>query len=88
MSTWMWVLLGILLLVLYLTALFVVGFATLRKGHTILFCMGVIFPLLWIIGALMRPVGAVSTAEARRRLRQASLPPTRAEARRSRDARR
>ena len=31
MSTWMYALLGILLFVLYLTALVVVGFATLRK---------------------------------------------------------
>jgi hypothetical protein len=76
MSTLMWVLLGILLLVLYLIALVVVGFATLRKGHTILFLMGVIFPLFWVIGALMHPAGAVSTAEARRRLRQAGAPLT------------
>ena len=76
MSTWMWVLLGIVLLVLYLTALVVVGLATLRKGHTILFLMGMIFPLLWVIGAMTHPAGAVSTAEARRRLRRAGAPLT------------
>ena len=74
MSTWVCVLLGILLLVRYLATLFVAGFATLRKGHTILFWMRVMAPFLWIIGALLRPVGAVSTAEARRRLRRASAP--------------
>lgn len=45
----LWILLG----VLYLTALIVLGLATLRKGHTVLFWVGIIFPLLWIVGALM-----------------------------------
>ena len=36
MSAWLWILLG----VLYLTALFVLGLATLRKGHTALFWLG------------------------------------------------
>jgi len=77
MSTWMWVLLGILLLLMYLTALFAFGYTALRKGHTALFWMGLFFPLLWIIGALMRPVGAISTAQARRSLRDATEASTR-----------
>ena len=40
---------------LYLTALFVLGLTTLRKGHTVLFWFGILFPFLWIAGALMRP---------------------------------
>ena len=40
MSTFLW----FLLVVLYLTALFVLGLATLRKGHTALFWFGIIFP--------------------------------------------
>jgi hypothetical protein len=36
--------------------------ATLRKGHYILFFVGIIFPVLWIIGALIGPTAA---AEAR-----------------------
>jgi hypothetical protein len=48
-------LLWILLAALYLTALFVLGLATLRKGHYVLFWVGIIFPFLWIIGALMQP---------------------------------
>ena len=36
-------LLWILLIVLYLAALFVRGLATLRKGHTVLFWVGIIF---------------------------------------------
>jgi hypothetical protein len=51
MSALVW----ILLVTLYLTALFVLGLATLRKGHTILFWFGILFPFLWIAGALMQP---------------------------------
>jgi hypothetical protein len=31
------------------------GVTTLRKGHTALFWFGIIFPILWIVGALMAP---------------------------------
>ena len=51
MSTFLWFLLG----ALYLAALIVLGVATLRKGHYILFVVGIVFPLLWIVGALMGP---------------------------------
>ena len=64
MSTFLWVLLG----VLYLTMLVVLGIATLRKGHVALFCFGILFPVLWIVGALMGPTSRVATAEARARL--------------------
>ena len=64
MSTLVW----ILLVTLYLTALFVLGLATLRKGHTILFWFGILFPFLWIVGALMRPTAAVAGAGAGNRL--------------------
>jgi hypothetical protein len=40
---------------LYFAALISLGVATLRKGHTVLFVVGIIFPFLWIIGALMAP---------------------------------
>ena len=65
MATWLWILLG----VLYLTALFVLGLATLRKGHTALFWFGILFPFLWIVGALMKPTPAAEAAEARTHLR-------------------
>ena len=61
MSTFLW----ILLVVLYLTALVWLGLATLRKGHTALFWFGIIFPVLWIIGALMQPTAKVAAAESR-----------------------
>ena len=61
MSAFLWILLG----ALYLTALFVLGFATLRKGHTLLFWFGIFFPLLWILGAVSAPTPDVAAAEAR-----------------------
>jgi hypothetical protein len=51
MSTFLWVVLG----ALYLTALIVLGVSTLRKGHYFLFFIGIIFPFLWIVGALIGP---------------------------------
>ena len=48
-------LLWIFLASLYLIALFSLGLATLRKGHTVLFWVGILFPFLWIVGALMEP---------------------------------
>jgi purine-cytosine permease-like protein len=64
-SIWLWILLG----VVYLTALVVLGLATLRKGHTALFWFGILFPFLWIVGALMQPTPAAAAAEARTNLR-------------------
>jgi hypothetical protein len=51
MSTFLW----ILFVAVYFTALISLGVTTLRKGHTMLFIFGIIFPLLWIIGALVAP---------------------------------
>ena len=51
MSTFLWILLG----VLYLTALIMLGVATLRRGHPVLFFVGIFFPILWIVGALIEP---------------------------------
>lgn len=60
MSTFLW----ILLVVLYLTALVVLGLTTLRKGHIALFWFGIIFPVLWIVGALMAPTPKAAAPEA------------------------
>ncbi|MFL5911850.1 MAG: 7 transmembrane receptor [Gaiellaceae bacterium] len=51
MSTFLWFLLG----ALYLAALIVLGVTTLRKGHYFLFAIGIVFPILWIVGALIGP---------------------------------
>jgi hypothetical protein len=42
---------GILYFVLLVTA----GILSIRKGHWVMFIIGIIFPLFWIIGALMPP---------------------------------
>ena len=61
MSTFLW----ITLVVLYFVALISLGLATLRKGHTALFWFGIIFPILWIFGALMEPTAKVAAADSR-----------------------
>ena len=52
----LWILLG----AIYIAALIFLGVATLRKGHFILFFVGIIFPILWIFGALMGPTARAS----------------------------
>ena len=60
MSTFVWFLFA----ALYLTALFVLGLATLRKGHYVLFTVGIFFPLLWIIGAMIGPTPRAAAGSA------------------------
>lgn len=57
----LWILLG----ALYLVALFALGLTTLRKGHTVLFWVGIFLPFLWIVGALMHPTDSALAAEGR-----------------------
>lgn len=40
---------------LYLVLLVVFGTLTWRKGHFVLFWVGIIFPVLWMIGAVLKP---------------------------------
>ena len=58
-------LLWILLAALYFAAWFFLGLATLRKGHTVLFWVGILLPFLWIVGALMPATDSALAAEAR-----------------------
>jgi hypothetical protein len=41
--------------VLYLVLLFTLAVLTFRKGHWVLGLIGFIFPILWIIGAILPP---------------------------------
>ena len=41
--------------VLYFILLVTLGIITLRKGHWVMFILGIILPLFWIIGAIMPP---------------------------------
>jgi hypothetical protein len=54
--------LWILLAALYLTLFVLLGMATLRKGHYFLFFVGIIFPILWIVGALLGPTQRAQAA--------------------------
>ena len=49
--------LGIGFGILYLVLLVTLGILSLRKGHWVMFILGIFFPLFWLIGALMPPVG-------------------------------
>jgi hypothetical protein len=51
MSIVIWILLAIV----YVTCWIYFGMATFRKGHYVMFWVGIIFPILWIIGSFMAP---------------------------------
>jgi hypothetical protein len=44
-----------LFVVLYIALLIVLGITSLRKGHWVMFIIGIFFPLFWIIGAVLPP---------------------------------
>jgi len=47
---------GVVLLgALYVVLFFVLGLMSIRKGHWIMFIVGIFLPLFWVIGALMPP---------------------------------
>ena len=52
----MWWGIGGGLAVLYLVLLIVLGISCLRKGHWVMFILGLFLPLFWIIGAIIPPV--------------------------------
>jgi hypothetical protein len=39
--------------ILYLVLLFTVALITFRKGHWVLGLIGIFFPILWIVGAIL-----------------------------------
>jgi hypothetical protein len=43
------------LAILYLVLLITLGVMTLRKGHWVMFIIGLFVPLFWIIGAVLPP---------------------------------
>ena len=51
----MWYWTGGLLALLYIVLLISLGVATIRKGHWVMFLVGIFLPVFWIIGALMPP---------------------------------
>jgi len=51
----MWWGIGIGAAILYLVLVFTLGLMTLRKGHWVMFSLGIFLPLFWLIGALIPP---------------------------------
>ena len=49
----MWYVGGGLLAVLYVVLLITLGLTTIRKGHWVMFIVGIFIPIFWIIGAVM-----------------------------------
>ena len=47
---------------LYFVLMITLGVITIRKGHWVMFIIGIFIPLLWIIGALMPPKNPQSAA--------------------------
>jgi hypothetical protein len=50
---WGWVSTGVLGAVLWLVLLIFLGIRSLRRGHWVMFLIGFVFPLFWLIGALL-----------------------------------
>lgn len=46
--------------ILYLVLLFVLGLTCLRKGHWVMFIIGIFLPFFWIIGAVIPPARAAT----------------------------
>jgi hypothetical protein len=51
----MWFVFGGLAALVYIVLVITLGVTTLRKGHLLMFILGFIFPLFWILGAFMAP---------------------------------
>jgi hypothetical protein len=58
----MWLGLGIVGFVLWVILLVFLGIATLRRGHWIMFIIGIPLPLFWAIGALIPPTASARAA--------------------------
>ena len=41
--------------ILYVILLLTLGIISIRKGHWVMFLIGIVFPLFWLIGALLPP---------------------------------
>ena len=45
----------VLLGAIYVVLLITLGVMAIRKGHWVMFLIGILIPIFWIIGALMPP---------------------------------
>ncbi len=46
---------GVLLGAVYLVLMVTLGIIAIRKGHWVMFIVGIFIPLFWIIGAMLPP---------------------------------
>ena len=51
----MWWVFGGLGAFLWLVLLISLGMTTIRKGHWVMFVLGIFIPIFWVIGAIMAP---------------------------------
>lgn len=58
------VLLWILVSAVYLVLLWTLGINTFRRGHYALFFVGIVFPIVWIVGSLIPPRVEAGPADA------------------------
>jgi hypothetical protein len=49
---------------LYVVLLITLGITSIRKGHWIMFIVGLVLPIFWVIGALMPPTIAAQSRHA------------------------
>lgn len=41
--------------IIYLVLIFTLGIMAIRKGHWVMFLIGIFLPIFWLIGALLPP---------------------------------
>ena len=58
----MWWGIGGGLAILWIVLMITLGITTLRKGHWVMFILGIFLPLFWIIGAVIPPTNAPRAA--------------------------
>ena len=58
----MWWGIGIVGFILWFTLLVVLGIACLRRGHWVMFIIGIVLPIFWAIGALSPPTAKAQEA--------------------------
>jgi hypothetical protein len=46
---------GVLFGAIYVVLLITLGILSIRKGHWVMFIIGIFIPLFWIIGAILPP---------------------------------
>jgi hypothetical protein len=46
---------GVLFGAIYIVLLITLGIISIRKGHWVMFIIGIFIPLFWIIGAMLPP---------------------------------